>query len=324
MGKEPVPLKRGAESAMAEAVARSAPEPQGTADAAPTDIVRDRGFTVTRRRPMHPGRFMAFSRRWFGALSHETKYPGIESLSGTAESAPSSQSARGRIGWIGGFCKRRQPPVPISAAGKTTSREVLLCQPCDVPPNGRGLLRSATGTVWFVNSDDRRATWVFEAPSSSAPSGRHRLQCGTPWELGELGHCGEAGERRTSLSFVLRHSSDDMEEIADETLSAVETRLRKDMEACFLTRAEAAALDAGDNLDGMAEWETLRSMQTEMASFAANWLPALTALEAIVGLISAIPGVSRVAAVGEAISDRASRALGHVPDHPGHSDDAVS
>lgn len=311
---------------MADAVGPNSTELQ---DSGAPGVVPGRGFSVTRRRPLHPGRFLAFSRRWFGPLAHDKRYPGSVAYAAAEAAASTSQPDKGRTSWLGSLCRRRQPPTQIATPTGYSNAEpdALLLHTCEGVPAGRGLVRSAQGTVWFVNSDDRKVTWTYEAPSSAAGAsnpGRHKLRCGTLWEMGELGQCGEAGERRTELSFVLRHSSEDMEEIADEVLSTVETRLRRELEACFLTRAEAGALDAGELLEGMAEWEALRCLQTEMASFAVSWWPALTAFEAIVGLISAIPGVSSVAAVGEAISDRASRALGHVSDHPGHSDDAAS
>lgn len=310
---------------MAAVVAPKTMEGQGAAEASPAELEQHRGFTVTRRRPIHPGRFLDFARRWFGALSHDARYPGAAAYAGAEASASSSQPSRGRSSWLGSLCRRRQQPVQHAAVAKVCSADpdALLLHTADVRPAGQQWVHAASGTIWFVNCDDRKARWVYEAPSCASGTrhpGRHKLRCGSPWEMGELGQCGEAGERSTELSFVLRHTSDDMEECADEALSAIETRIRRELETCFLTRAEAGALDAGENLEGMAEWEALRLMQTEMASFAASWWPALTALEALVGLISIIPGASQVAAVGEAISDRTSRALGHVPDHHGDSD----
>merc|ERR1711972_57944 len=201
------------------------------------------------------------------------------------------------------------------------------------PPNQRapefGLCRvtAATGCPWFAGSDDRQAEWCYTGTGSEERR-RHIMRCGQPWASDETGNSSEAGERRVEIRLQL--ISRDVPDVADtveegsqmpccspqawnEALVLAETELRKEFEACLLTRAEANALEAGDpqalSSVKVAQWEGIRAGLAD-GTPTLSWSPVLGTLEVVLKVISAIPGSASLAAVGGAMTRRAEKALG--------------
>lgn len=259
-----------------------------------------------RNRPMHPGRFLAFARQHFGPLEND------------------AQLAQRLSGWRSALrCARRRPQGvgpsvdggDADNAGGVTMAPLLPSLP-RTATFGRCPVGMASGCIWFAGSDDRQADWHFSARGAREKDW-HSLLCGSPWpeEGGDEGSA--AGTRRVELTFALGtteathiEAADDLDE---EALHAAEACLRSELEACLLKRAEAQVLDSNDQaLDGLAEWEAMRTLPSTQSS-SALWI-----LDLMVNVVSAVPGSGRAAALGEAIAGRTLRALGGAPGSPGH------
>jgi len=264
-------------------------------------------FVYMRRRPMHPGRFLAFTRQRFGPLGILT----VDDAAAEAAAAAASPKHQS----IG-------------------DEPVMMCQPCGVSaeagdrPVDRmkkpSLVTEARGCLWFVFSDDVQALWRFDCPKVGGPGtekadGSQLLRVGLPWDAtggAEKGR--QAGVRRVELTFLSKgmrtdgvanieagESSD-----VDEAWRLEECALRTELDACLVTRDEAVALESGEPLEGMEEWETLRLGHEHMAPWVEEWLPVLRPLYRTVELLSRLPGIGVAGALGRAIN---ARARGFVP-----------
>lgn len=255
-------------------------------------------FVYMRRRPMHPGRFLAFTR--------------MHAAEAAAAASPEHQS-------IGG-CQSDEP--------------VMMCQPCGVVAGaGDGpvdrakkpsLVTEARGCLWFVFSDDVQALWRFDCPKAGGPGtekadGSQLLRVGLPWDAtGGAEQGRQAGVRRVELTFLSKGmrtdgvAKIDAEESSneDEAWRLEECALRTELDACLVTRDEAVALESGEPLEGMEEWETLRLGHEHMAPWVEEWLPVLRPLYRTVELLSRLPGIGVAGALGRAIN---ARARGFVP-----------
>jgi hypothetical protein len=148
-----------------------------------------------------------------------------------------------------------------------------------------------------------------------------------PWFSDEAGIYSEAGERRIEIKLQLRldlvtNSPEAVEEgtslppsasdAGAQALVIAETRLRKEFEACLLTREEAVALEAGDtnvhNSIKVGQWEAVRAGGLAGAP-PRSWSPVFGTLEVVLRLVSAVPGSASLAAIGGAMAHRATCAL---------------
>lgn len=149
-------------------------------------------------------------------------------------------------------------------------------------------LVAASGCLWFIGSDDLRGEWLAEVSGS-----RHVLRCGAAWPASSEDGA-SAGERRVELALSLRRPHADVE--------AVEAAVRRELDLCLITRAEAAALEAGDaSLEITAEWETIRANHAELSSWADQWLPALLLLRLSTRIVGSLPGSAAVASAGQPV-----------------------
>lgn len=282
-----------------------------------------REWVYRRRRPAHPARFLAFTKQAFGPLEQEE-----QELQST-DRLPAESDSRG--GLLRALCRRRQEPKDVSE--KLEDSTGMHCTPCKnqrlplvplQPSVGFGpcVVTRGRGRVWFAGSDDREAEWHFNA-TGSGDSRRHALRCGPPWASPEDGG---AGERCIEISLQLEISppvdtEGSVEEGMQLPISAeerrqafdfAEARLRTELEKCLLTRSEAALIEAGDphisNELEVAQWEAIRAGMFDGAS-TVRWSPTLSIFQAILSLVSAMPGSKSLAAIGEAVEARARQML---------------
>jgi len=273
-----------------------------------------RQVSYLRRRPMHPERFFAFLKRRCGPLDFE------------ATSALASGS-----GWsLGGLCKRRQRRRGAPGTGGVDSHEASqadteLLQTEENAPTvqyGSCVIIEGGGCVWFAGSDDLQGEWKFRAADLGG-NALHMLQGGPPWR-GQLPDTGsEAGSRRSELTFRLK----DVGEAGprEGALAAAESSLREELEACLLTRAEAVKLEAGDQhvLTGLQTWELHRRALGDVSQETAErWSLVLKTLEAVTGLVGAIPGSGSAATLGDTVMRRVRTMIPGFPHGPGHNDQA--
>lgn len=248
-----------------------------------------RCMVYKRHRPMHPGRFLAFARRRFGPLEGDAR----------------AAKGGGRFAKCG---RRRRPEEggPDGGGPDAGAAASLLQTEASPGAAARCPIVMGSGCVWFVGSDDRQADWHFNV-GGPGEKDWHSLLCGSEWPEASEKEGGEAGSRRVELKFALRPAAEDLDEAS---VYAVETSLRAELEACLLTRTEAESLDGGEQaLDGLAEWEAMRNMALPTTESSMS----LRILDAMVGVVGAIPGMGRASALSEALATRALGALGVVP-----------
>lgn len=283
----------------------------------------DQGFrqvSYLRRRPMHPDRFFAFLKRRCGPLDFDE----------TKSCHTTSMLAR-TSGWsLGGFCKRRQRRRGALSAGGMVGPEgsqddTEMLRTEDNAPTmhfGSCVIVEGGGCVWFAGSDDLQGDWKFRAaePGSAA---WHMLQCGKPWPRQLLDIGSEAGSRRNELIFTLEDLSEPG--LYEGALSAAESSLRAELEACLLTRAEAVKLEAADQhvLAGLQAWELHRKALGDLSpETLGRWSLVLKTLEAVTDVVGAIPGSRRAAALGDTVKRRVLTLIPGFPKGPGHDDQA--
>lgn len=258
-----------------------------------------RMFVYERRRPMHSGRFMDFAARHFGALEHQLGH---------------SEPSRWR-------CSRRR-----RAAG-TEERSSLVLLAEGAAEAGEAwsadwVVHKAGGCVWLAGSDDRQADWSMQTAAGGVIAS-NRLLLGQSWPVPEEPELlGEAGERRIELRFELREQdpTNNPPHLREPSLVA-EKRLRKALEACLLSRSEAAALEQGDFrvLEGLGGF---RPDCVPGAPASAQQLPRpFRAVQGIANVISEVPGSTSLANLGYALARATSRLLGGGLDGPGHCAD---
>mmetsp|Transcript_57435 Transcript_57435/g.145649 ORF Transcript_57435/g.145649 Transcript_57435/m.145649 type:complete len:330 (+) Transcript_57435:105-1094(+) len=265
-------------------------------------------FEYRRRRPIHPGRFIDFASRHFGVLEHQLD----------------SGSGGGR--WRSVCSRRRRNDTEegialVDAAGGAAAADAA--EACEAWSADWEVL-DASGCVWLAGSDDRQADWTMRA--AGAAQRVHRLGLGPSWPVPEEPEkWGEAGERRVELRFVLRERRPPRSAPEQrEPPQVAERRLINALEACLLSRAEAAALEQGDFrvLDGLGGWRPECEPGASSSSAASRQLPPpLRAVQGIVNIVHAIPGSTAVANLGYALSRTTIRLLrGGTHRHPGHDD----
>lgn len=159
-------------------------------------------------------------------------------------------------------------------------------------------LVAASGCIWFVGSDDMRGEWLAEVAG-----GRHLLRCGAAWpEVADEGT--GAGERRVELALALQVVT------AEASSEEVVAALRRELDACLVTRAEAMALESGGDLFQItAEWETIRAHHKELSSWADQWLPALLLLRLSTRIVGSVPGFEALASLGQQVTRCLKRLL---------------
>jgi len=262
-------------------------------------------FVYMRRRPMHPGRFLAFTRQRFGPLGALN----VE----TVAARPEHQGIGGR--WSAAVDEMTCTPCrPVAGADNG---------PMDAEQRA-SLVTEARGCLWFVFSDDVQALWRFDPPKTGGPGvwkaeGSHLLRVGLPWDAtSHAEKSRQAGVRRVELTFVFKGKRTDgvdaeVGESADEDHAwrLEETAIRAELDACLVTRDEAAALESGETLEGMEEWETLRLGHDHMSPWVKEWTPVLKPLLRSMELLSRLPGISLAGALGGAINARASNLVPH-------------
>jgi len=257
----------------------------------------------------------------------------------------SASREQGGGGLLGSLCRRRRQQVEVrelerASACPEDGNEAA--QPQDIPllPAGKApqfgpcRVTKGTGCIWFAGSDDRQGEWCFQSACANEPSpgGWHGLYGGPPWASDEVGLGGNGdgtgpGERRVELRLQLLHLGGDRARAQEEgartdaeAFSQAEALLRAELEACLLTRSEAAALEAGDqsvrdDLE-VEQWEAIRAGLFD-GSPMLRWSPVLSAFQAVLNLVSAIPGSKKLASVGEALERRA-RTILNGPEGAGH------
>jgi hypothetical protein len=281
-------------------------------------------FVYVKHRPVHPGRFVSFLKRHFGPLEEAVK-----------ENVMPDSIDQTERRWLRGLCQRRRQKVKpgiVTACEENSSapseETEILAPPIQVPAPqfGQYEVLSGDGCLWFAGSDDRQAAWRFEA------DGEHALRLGEPWASAELCTYMEAGERRIEIRFrlSLQQTRDEAAIVEqgdslsptsnDEKLAIAQELLRRELDACLLTRAEAIALEAGDQQIHseiqVSPWECIRDDPSDDVAKPSSW-PVLGAVEIIARVICAIPGSDGIGAIGEFMARRLSTALG-VPEGLGH------
>lgn len=113
---------------------------------------------------------------------------------------------------------------------------------------------------------------------------------------GEVGD-GEVGD--------LHIQADQGRQVMDP-LAVVEAGLLAELDACLLTREEAASLEAGHSIEGMEEWEERRLDHASMAPWVARWWPAVRALHLWACMVGRVPGADLLARLGSGLARRVS------------------
>jgi len=280
-------------------------------------IVKSRHrFVYMRRRPMHPGRFIAFTRKRFGPL-------GVLKVE-TAAASPEQQGIGRSSDDAEMTC------LPCEAAHEASLHKYAFKnmhaeaddRPMDTTPRP-SLVTEARGCLWFVFSDDVQALWRFNSPTIGGPGvgkadGSQLLRVGLPWDaIEDAEKDRQAGVRRVELTFLSGAADQGIQTDGvanveageradeDEAWRLEEVAIRAELDACLVTRDEAATLESGEPLEGMEEWETLRLGHEHMAPWVQEWMPVLTPLYRTMELLSRLPGVGVAGAFGRAINARA-------------------